>query len=463
MHKLFHTIHVLSKGEQRRLGLFLRSALFNQRQDVVRLYDCVLDGRHDDDQKESLFVKACPDTPYSPQQMRLLMSYLQKLVDQFLALEQWQNTAGAMENALVQAYRQKGLERHFQDALLLAKQTLERQLLRNSDYYIRQGALLWEEARYYSLRHPEDEQYLVQLSDNADLLWLAQKLRYLCLHTAYSARFTPKQSLSLRLEVETILENSAFLEFPAISTWYYCLKMLEAPDAAGYFSRFKEGLLMQGHVFNSDEVRDLFLFAINYCIRRVNEGQSGFFHDILDFYKDGLLKGHMLDKGTLSNFTYFNIVAAGLHTLEYEWVEDFIHRYRNTLERHYRDSAFSFNLARLEFARKNYDAVLTLLQHSNYQEPLLNMAAKTIALKTYYILEEYEVLHAHLEALIKYIRRKPGLGYHRNNYLNLARYTQKLIALHWNDKAEVDRLKQKIASEPVLTEREWLLEQFKKS
>lgn len=460
MQKLFNTISDLSKGEQRRLGQFLRSSLFNQRQDVIRLYDSILEGKHTG-QKERLFSRACPEVPFVPQQMRLLMSYLQKLVDQFLALEQWQHTAGASETALAQVYRQKGMERHFQDALQLAKQTLERQPLRNSDYYIRQGALLWEEARYYSLRHPEDEKYLVRLSDNADLIWLSQKLRYLCLHTAYSARYTPTQSLSLRQEVESILEAYDFTGYPAISTWYYCLKMLEAPDAAGYFTWFKEGLLNHGQVFNSDEVHDLFLFAINYCIRRVNEGQSHFFHDILDFYKDGLLKGHLFDKGVLSNFTYFNIVAAGLHTREYEWVEDFIHRYRNTLERHYRDSAFSFNLARLEFARKNYDAALALLQHSNYQEPLLNMAAKTIALKIYYELDEYEVLHAHLEALIKYIRRKPGLSYHRNNYLSLARFTQKLIGLNWNDKAEVDKLKQKIESEPVLNEREWLLEQFK--
>lgn len=388
------------------------------------------------------------------------MSYLQKLVDQFLALEQWQNTPGAVEGELVQVYRQKGLDRHFQDSLQLATSALDRQTLRNSDYYARLGVLLWEEARHNSMRHPEDEQYLVGLSDNADLIWLTQKLRYLCLHTAYRARFNTTRSLSLREEVEDVLSKYDFLENPAISTWYYCLKMLETPDAADYFSRFKQGVLAHGLAFNQDELRDMHLFAINYCIRRVNEGQSGFFHDIMDFYKDGLEKGHLLDHGVLSHFTYHNIVAAGLHIHDYEWVEDFIPRYRNALERSYRDSAYSFNLARLKFARKAYDEALSLLQHSNYHEPLLNMAAKTIALKIYYALDELEVLEAHLEALIKYIKRKPGLGYHRNNYLHLAQYTQKLVALNWSDKAKVEALRQKIMAEQMLTEREWLLEQF---
>lgn len=388
------------------------------------------------------------------------MSHLQKLVDQFLALEQWQNTPAAVESDLVQAYRQKGLERHFKDALQSAKTSLERQPLRNSAYYAHTGALLWEEARYHSLPHPGDEQYLIGLSDNADLIWLTRKLRYLCLHTAYRTRFNSDRTLSLRREVEDILERYAFLENTAIATWYYCLKMLELPEAAEYFSRFKQGVLTHGLLFQQDELRDFHLFAINYCIRRVNEGQTDFFHDIMDFYKDGLTRGHLLDKGVLSHFTYYNIVAAGLHTREYEWVEDFIPRYRNALERSYRDSAYSFNLARLKFARKAYDEALQLLQHSNYHEPLLNMAAKTMSLKIYYALGELEVLSAHLEAFIKYIRRKPGLGYHRNNYLKLARHTQKLINLNWNDKPEVEALRQAIVDEPVLTEREWLLEQF---
>lgn len=460
--KIIQTLDTLGKVEKSRFLRFLQSPYFNQRQDVLNLYLAIQEDVRSDD-KEQLYARACPGAPYEPQKLRLLMSYLQKLADQFLAVEQWQATPGAQESELVQAYRQKGLERHFQDALHLAKQHLAQQPLRNSGYYMRQGILLWEEARYASLRHPHDESALLALSDNADLLWLSQKLRYLCLHTAYTARFRTTRHLRLREEVESVLQQADYSAVPAISTWFYCLKMLESPESAGYFAQFKQQFLAQSQAFDPDELRDLYLFAVNYCIRRVNEGQTVFFHDIMDFYKEGLMQGHLLDKGVLSHFTYYNIVAAGLHTREYEWVENFIQRYRNALERSYRDSAFSFNRARLEFARKRYDDALALLQNANYHDPLLNMAAKTMSLKIYYALGEYEVLHAHLEAFVIYIRRKPGLGYHRNNYLNLARYTQKLIALNWNDKAEVSAMRQKIENEAVLTEREWLLEQFVRS
>lgn len=408
----------------------------------------------------SLPGRIFPETHFSSTAFRLLLSDLQKLADHFLALEHWTKTPAAVETNMAQAYRQRGLSRHFDDALKQAKLQLERQPLRNSDFYEKNGHLIWEESRFQTQSHPEEERYLIALSDNADLLWLTQKLRYLCLHTAYRTRFKASNRLGLSQELESILETHDFLQNPAISSWYYCLKMLESPHAPEYFNRFKVEVLTHGRIFQQEELRDLHLFAINYCIRRVNEGHPAFFHDILDFYKDGLSKGHSLENGVLSHFTYYNIVAAALQTHDYQWAGQFIYEYRNALERRYRDSAYSFNLARLRFAQKAYSEALELLQHSNYHEPLVNMAAKTMAIKIYYALDETEVLEAHLEAFIKYIRRKPGLGYHRNHYLQMARYTQKLIYLNPADKKELQALKEQIAADPALAEKEWLLEQF---
>ncbi len=423
------------------------------------MYQVLLDKNAPED-NETLYARVYPGKNWSPTAFRLLMSDLQKQLDQFLALEHWLVKPAAVETDLAQAYRQRGLERHFEDALALAKSELERSPLRNSDYFVQQGQLLWEEARFQTQHHPEEERYLLALSENADMTWLTQKLRYLCLHTAFRARFQSAQALPFRAEVELMLEQPEYFRQPAVVTWYYCLKMLETPESDQFFQLFKTEVFAHGLIFRAEEMRDLHLFAINYCIRQVNEGHSRFFHDVMDFYKDGLTKGHLLDHGVLSHFTFYNIVAAALQTQDYVWAEAFISDYRNNLERRYRESAYSFNLARLKFARKAYPEALELLQHSNYHEPLLNMAAKTMAIKIYYELDEYEVLDAHLEAFIKYIRRKPGLGYHRQHYLQMARYTQKLIHLNWMNKAEVQALRERIAAEPALAEKEWLLERF---
>ena len=83
-------------------------------------------------------------------------------------------------------------------------------------------------------------------------------------------------------------------------------------------------------------------------------------------------------------------------------------------------------------------------------------------LKSYYHLEEFDLLDAHLNAMNNFIRRNKVLGYHKANYLNIIRYTKKLIALNAYDKKAVELLRQLLMAEEKLTEKNWLLQQVGK-
>jgi hypothetical protein len=130
------------------------------------------------------------------------------------------------------------------------------------------------------------------------------------------------------------------------------------------------------------------------------------------------------------------------------------------LEKKYRKSSFSFNLARLEYAPKNYAVVMDLLQKSNYRDLLANLGAKTLLLKVYFETEEFDLLHSHLDAMKNYIRRKHVIGYHRKNYMNIVKFAQLLILLHPFDLEEKRQLRARIEKEEILTEQEWFLEQI---
>jgi len=117
-------------------------------------------------------------------------------------------------------------------------------------------------------------------------------------------------------------------------------------------------------------------------------------------------------------------------------------------------------LARLEYARKNYDVVLDLLQKSNYRDLLTNLGAKTLLLKIYFETDEFDLLHSHLDAMKHYIRRKHIMGYHRKNYMNIVRFAQRLMSLNPYDSKEKIQLKKRIEEEEILTEREWFLAQL---
>lgn len=456
--KLEQIFRSLNAKEKRSFVDFVGSPFFNKRNDAVQLCQWLVTGEPLEP-TEKVFAHLYPGVKYDKQRLLLTMSHLQRLAEQFVAYRHWREKPAACETELLQALRHRGLDVHFAEALRTVRTAMNRHPLRNSDYYARQEQVLWEEARLDQSKKRTEVKYLSEMSDNADMAWLIRKLRYLCLHRTQQILYKADDSLAWTPEMDSILARHDLQRAPAIGIWYNCLKMLDNPASREYFTRFKSLLLEQDQLFDAEEIKDLHLFALNYCIRKVNEGDTAFFHDIMDIYKDGLAKGYLMENGILSRFTYHNIVAAALQTLEFEWAEDFIGRYKNALERSYRDSSYSFNSARLAFKRRRYDEALALLQHSNYYDPLLNLAARTMSLKIYYELHEHDLLASHLEAFKNYIRRKSILGYHRTNYLNLVKYTQLLISINPFDRAEVEALQTKIRDEQVLTEREWLLEQ----
>ena len=182
-------------------------------------------------------------------------------------------------------------------------------------------------------------------------------------------------------EAIAYVESAGLGVHPCVSLYHQCYKMLMNPTHDPHFSNYKKLLIEQGAFFPANEARDLFLMAINYCIRRVNNGENHFVAEAMQLYKAGLQQNSLLENNLISRVTYHNIVIMGLQTQDYDWVEQFIHDYRIKLEQTYQEGAFHYCLARLDYARHSFDNALIFLQKANYKDPLLNLAAKVLQLK----------------------------------------------------------------------------------
>ena len=171
-----------------------------------------------------------------------------------------------------------------------------------------------------------------------------------------------------------------------------------------------------------------------------------------------LRRGKCRINNFITKFTYRNVITLALTLQEYEWAENFIHEYKNELNPQEREDNFRHNLARLAYERKQYDVVLHLLQQADYEDVLMNIAAKAFLLRSLYENKAYDALDSHLEAMRTYIRRKTQLGYHQENYLNLIKYTKKLLLLPPNPADYLNALKNEIQETKTLAEKKWLLE-----
>lgn len=301
---------------------------------------------------------------------------------------------------------------------------------------------------------------LQEISDALDTLYLAQKLRHACTQLSHQAVYRSSYGQGLLPYVLDQVENGGYLSVPAVALYYYCYRFMTEQYSLAYFRQFRTELLKNEARFPAHELKTLYLFATNFCIRKLNEGNEPFVREGWDIYQEGLARGFLVEHGRISAFTFNNIVAFGIKLEVYGEVEAFIEQYRGFLDPAQQQRFVDFNRARLEYKRGNLSEALRLLQTADFKDLVNNLIAKTLLIKIYFQLREFEILDSHLDSFRQFISRRELSDYHRLNYSNIIGIVRKMMALSPKDRAGKKALAEKVRATEVLTEREWILEQL---
>jgi tetratricopeptide (TPR) repeat protein len=147
---------------------------------------------------------------------------------------------------------------------------------------------------------------------------------------------------------------------------------------------------------------------------------------------------------------------------EHDWAEQFLEQHRTELAAHERDNLYRYNLAYLHFQQHDYARAMPLLQQVELDDPLNNLDARRMLLRSYFELGEWEALDSLLQSFSAYLRRQKNLGYHRTTNENLVIFAKKLLELNRADLKAVAALRAEIDATPDVAERAWLLEQVGK-
>ena len=201
------------------------------------------------------------------------------------------------------------------------------------------------------------------------------------------------------------------------------------------------------------------VFAKNFCIKKINQGDYDYFKEVFELFKLELAYEYNLDKGKISAFSYKNIVSTALNLGELNWTAEFIEKYTPKLEQKEREVQYSYNLARLEFKRKNYDQVVELLHKVDYPDFFLNLSAKSMLLKTYYELDEYDPMYYLMDSMRVYINRQRGLSYHKTLYMNFLRVLKKLSNTRVGDQDRCKKLLREVDQKQIV-DAPWLREKI---
>jgi hypothetical protein len=446
---LWEAFASLTAAEVREFDKFVRSPFFNTRPQLVVLAEKLGNAR----------LQGLVPAAVSTAADRLAHSALLTLLEKYLIYKEKFEDADRGKIRLAAAYRKRNLPKHFQITLREARSSREKRPWRHAEYYHDLNLIEWEQYKFDTSAHRTEFLNLQATSDRMDHAFVARKLRLACLAASHQAVYKTEYNIGLMDGVLQYVGAENLDEIPAIGLYFHCFQFLTAPFEAGeqHFARFREMLQESANSFPDEELRPLYLLAINFGIKKLNESRPGWLRITFDLYKSAL-ELHLLEENDqISRFAFNNIVAIALRVQELDWAENFIGHYRPKLERQWRDATASLNLARVAYARKDYKTALLHLQRSDYKDLINNLIAKTLQLKIYYETDEFDLLSSHLASMKNFIRRHTAIGYHRTNYSRLVYYTEQLTMLNFNSPKAVNTLREKVQQEKTLTEKEWLL------
>lgn len=463
--KVFTILGYFNKYELNSLRKFICSPYFNVSEDLMRLFDLYLDALEHpgkDKDKDTIWqaIVKEPSKPYDDVRFRKFNSDLLKLVEAYLAQKVYEENPIREANHLIEAVSRRKMVRLYNTVMSSARRLSDRQHFKSAQFYYYQYQI---EKNYYEiLIHGQkrlDKTNVEYIVENLDRFYLAEKLRYYCsvLTTKYIHRHEYK--LLFLDEIVGHVEQYGYKDVPAISIFYQIYLTLVHSEEPAHFETLKGLVNEHIHLFPKEEALEIYTYALNYCIRNINQQKSEYLQEYVDLYEQ-ILKNDIIDFGDeeFGPWHFKNIVTASNRLGRLNWTERFIYKYYQDLPPAFRDTALSFNLAQVSFHKRDYNEVISLLHKVEYEDFTYNLNSKAILMLSYYELDEIEPLLSLMDSFRIYLQRNTKIPQTRKrNYMNLIKFLKKLTKLYPGDRQGLEKLSQEIdAQEGAVVMGDWL-------
>lgn len=344
---------------------------------------------------------------YDNTKLAPVFSYSMRLLEQFMAQQTFEKNLSEPKVYLNQFLQEKNLHKYATKILTRTDSSLEKSEKRNADYIRKKLSI----KRAFSLNDAAvgnllKSETLEQKQLFLEASFLSEKIQDACelLVKGRILKKDPKEITENFAIKEVISNPDRYDQFPAIKIYLGLFNMLSSGDEKYYRSI----LILIEEVedfFNLGELKTIYSYIQNFCVSKINSGESSYFREVFNLYKLMVEKGVIFEKGFLSQWYYKNIIYVATRLDERKWVENFMEVYRHKLDPAIAENAYSFNLASYYYSIGEFEKVLQLLLQVEYNDPRYALGAKVLLLQSYYDLEEYEALFSLTDSFRQFLKR----------------------------------------------------------
>jgi len=371
---LIQLLKTFSKKEMTRFYEFVQSPYHNKHQEVQALVGYLHKIYPQFTPKKchrtKVFKVLFPKQAHDQANLALLFTYAFRLAKEFLAVEQYKAQEESQNLHLLTALRQKDQSVIYEKQVKQTQKSLNNSQFKGSPFYWEQYALAKETDLYFEPRSRNAS--LVGIQEKQaflDYFYLSEKLKDAC---ELEVR---RQILRVESEVQfidpilTTLQKDwqRYKNIPPIAVYYHLYRLITEEDTEQYYQALPI-IEQNSRFFPTQELKDIYTYIQNYCIKKINQSDTLFMEELLKIYKIQLER-------------------------------------ETSLPTESRENAYRYNRAAYAYEEGDYDKVLSLLLQVEYTNIQYSLSARWLLLRTYYELAESIAFFALCDSFRLYLQR----------------------------------------------------------
>ena len=419
--KLINLISMLSDEERRKLRKWIKSDFVNKNEDIIAFFEFI-------DTRSSLTMRTVskekahdylyPNTPYHDLRIRHLLWMTTEIVENFIIYNSVAQQPSLKMQLLAQYYTKNELYKFAHNSVEEGIAMMEKIKLRNASYHLQQYQIQALHFQINSKNNRSKEFNLQDVIDHVTLFSIIETLKYACIIQSLQKISELKIENHLLEATLTLVENPVFLEDIAVRIYYNIYLVIRDENEAA-FNAFIKDVKENENYFTTHDLKDLYLLAINFCVKKSNQNLQEYTQQAFELYIYAIDKGYLLEHREISRFSFTNVVTLGIKLKEFSKTENFIKQYADFIAAEYRQNTVDFNSAKVFFSKEQPQKALKILLTNEFKDMLWNLNAKYMVIKILFEMKDLVLFANHLKAYKNYVKRKTNIGYHQTYFINV--------------------------------------------
>lgn len=409
--KIYRVIAGMSPMARQEVIPYLQNYAGGRSTLTVRLYGLIsahLENQSETLEREDVWKKLYKGKDYKDLTLRKICADLMKHIE--LALSTVQLKENAMNRRLY--YLNYLTDHEFDHDLITKEISKSAKLFQNEDNG--RGPGYYERFRLEELDYENNfrsgsawkKSNIDRIDENLNAFFVVEKLRLALSIFSRQKYIQFEKELPFLEVIFQLIESGKLDDYPLIRLYYFAVLTYQSEEADQMYFNLKKGLHALSLRKGNEYVRELITIALSYCIGKINQNQSPFYREALDWYQMMIRESILVEDEHLTATTYRNIVLIAIRLQEYEWAIMFAEKYSASLKSDIRETTMMLSLGQIAFNKKDYDQVIRYLMNVDYISLSFNLQSKLILAATYFELGEYDLLSNFLSTFSTYLRRK---------------------------------------------------------